>query len=439
VTDFVLNHTSDEHPWFRESRASRDNPKRDWYVWRDGRSLLRPPNRWKSVAEGKAWTRDAATGQHYYHAFLDFQPDLNWRNPEVRDAMFDIARFWLDRGVDGFRLDLINFLYEDDQLRDNPRAFGRRPYFWQRHIYDRSRPESIESVKELRGVVDGYEDRAILGEVCSDERADSVALLGCGTDALHLSFYLDFARCPWKAEAFREAVGWLEEHLPAGGWHCYYLDNHDLERSITRLGAGPGGVARAKVAAAMLLTLRGTPIIYAGQEIGMPTSKVPLRKLRDPLGKIYWPLSRGRDGSRTPMQWDASSGAGFTSGTPWLPVDPSFRAVNVERQIALPDSLLNWYRTLIRVRAEHACLQTGSYRVLPDTPQGVWVYVRECDGDTIVVALNFTPRRRSLPASLAPASGAKWRLLASSDTSRDERPTAPIALAPHEALVLEES
>jgi alpha-glucosidase len=217
--------------------------------------------------------------------------------------MLDVLRFWLDKGVDGFRLDLINFLYEDESLRDNPPRLGARPYFWQHHIYDRSRPESLEAARDLRRLSDSYPDRALMGEVCTDERDDAVAYLGDGSDTLHLSFYLDFAMVKWSAERFRESVGWLEEHIPADGWPCYYLNNHDLSRTFTRLGGGRFAEARAKVAAAMLLTIRGTPIIYAGEEIGMPMSRVPWRVMKDPIGRRYWPLSRGRDGARTPMQW----------------------------------------------------------------------------------------------------------------------------------------
>ena len=374
IMDMVLNHTSSEHPWFVASRSSRDDPKRDWYVWRDGRAPGRPPNRWLAVVEGSAWEYDDHTRQYFYHAFLPFQPDLNWRNPEVGEAMHDVLRFWLDKGVDGFRLDLINFLYEDALLRDNPRKFGIRPYDWQQHLYDRSQPESLQAARELRRITDTYPERMMMGEVFTDDPEDAVAYLGDGGDALHLSFYLDFAERKWKAEAFRESVGWLEEHLPAEGWPCYYLNNHDLPRTYTRLGKGGDAEARAKVAAAMLLTLRGTPIIYYGEEIGMPTSRVPRKMMDDPIGKKFWPIPVGRDGSRTPMQWSGERGAGFTTGEPWLPVDPSYAARNVERQDGEPGSLLNWYRRLIRLHMEKPALQAGSYRAIEDVPRGVFAY-----------------------------------------------------------------
>jgi len=438
MTDLVLNHTSDEHPWFQESRASRHNPRRDWYIWRDGRSPGKPPNRWVSVAEGRPWEYDEVTDQYYYHAFLDFQPDLNWRNPDVQREMLDVLRFWLDKGVDGFRLDLINFLYEDELLRDNPLRLGRRPYFWQHHIYDRSRPESLEAARSLRRLSDEYPDRALMGEVCTDERDDAVAYLGDGSDALHLSFYLDFARVRWSAELFRASVEWLEDNIPAEGWPCYYLNNHDLSRSFTRLG-GRHAEARAKVAAAMLLTLRGTPIIYAGEEIGMPMSKVPRRVMRDPIGTTYWPLSQGRDGARTPMQWCADDNAGFTSGKPWLPPDASRSHRNVKDQDGDPDSLLNWYRRLIRLRGAHEPLQSGSYRVIATTPRGVYAYVRESADDTVAVFLNFTARTIRVRTRADELVGGVCRVLLSTHhTETDElRDVADSVLRPHEALILE--
>jgi alpha-glucosidase len=425
MTDLVLNHTSDEHPWFWESRSSRDNPKRDWYVWRDGRSPGKPPNNWVSVAEGSSWQYDGATGQYYYHAFLPFQPDLNWRNPEVRSEMLDVLRFWLDKGVDGFRLDLINFLYEDESLRDNPPRLGARPYFWQHHIYDRSRPESLEAARDLRRLSDSYPDRALMGEVCTDERDDAVAYLGDGSDTLHLSFYLDFAMVKWSAERFRESVGWLEEHIPADGWPCYYLNNHDLSRTFTRLGGGRFAEARAKVAAAMLLTIRGTPIIYAGEEIGMPMSRVPWRVMKDPIGRRYWPLSRGRDGARTPMQWSAGKNAGFTSGKGWLPVDPSHAQRNVESQDADPGSLLNWYRRIIRA--------------IEDTPRGVYAYVRESGGEKLAVYLNFAARAITVRVPGDELGGAAFRTLISTHSGGDDKPARPshVRLRPYEVLILE--
>jgi alpha-glucosidase len=438
MMDFVLNHTSDEHPWFVESRSSRDNARRDWYVWRDGRSRWSPPNRWKAAVEGSAWERDAATGQYYYHAFMPFQPDLNWRNEDVRSEMFDIAAFWLDKGIDGFRLDLVNFLYEDELLRDNPFKWGTRPYLAQMHLHDFSQPESLEAIKELRRLTDRYADRALMGEVFSDTPVDCVTFLGDGTDALHMSFYLDFIRRKWSASEYRDSVGWLEEHIPVDGWPCYYLNNHDLKRTYGRLGGSRDADAKAKVTAAMLLTLRGTPIIYNGEEIGMPTAKVPKALMDDPLGRKFWPLQVGRDGSRTPMHWSAAHNAGFSSHEPWLPVDPSHAVRNVEHQAGSPGSLLDWYRRLIALRRSRPALQVGSYRAVHGVPEGVYAYLREAGPDAVAVFLNFTGRTLEIPRPTDVLGDGAWRTLESSHAGEGRKvELAGLRLRPYEALLLE--
>ncbi len=421
MLDLPLNHTSDEHLWFAESRASRESPRRDWYVWQSGRAPGRPPNRWRAVVEGSAWQWDAATEQYYYHAFLPFQPDLNWRNPEVREEMFGVVRYWLERGVDGFRLDLINFLHEDAQLRDNPPKPGVRPYAWQRHLHDRTQPESIEVVRELRDLLDSYDDRAMMGEVFADHPEECLACLGSGTDALHLAFYLHFATRRWSAGAFRRSVDWLEEHIPQAAWPCYYLNNHDLPRTYSRLSRLRPGRAheRARVAAAMLLTLRGTPIIYYGEELGMPEARVPRDRMDDPVGRRFWPLPVDRDGSRTPMPWKGEPGAGFTGGVPWLPVDPSYHAINVEAQSGRTDSLLNWYRVLIHLRAQHPALTAGTYRTLAGTPRGVFAYVRETTDERVAVLLNFRGRSVRLRSGAGLPAKLKAR--------REQAPTEPYA------------
>lgn len=450
MMDLVLNHTSDEHAWFAESRSSRENPKRDWYVWADGRAPGKPPNNWVAVIEGSAWQYDDPTGQYYYHAFLEFQPDLNWHNPEVREEMLRIAEYWLGKGVDGFRLDLVNFLYEDRELRSNPHKVGARPYFWQYHVFDRSLPESIEAVRDLRRVADGYPDRALMGEVCTDRPCDSVAYLGDGTNALNLSFYLDFAMRGWSARQFRRSIAWLEENLPAGAWPCYYLNNHDIKRTFTRFGGRRHAGARARVAAAMLLTLRGTPIVYYGEELGMPESRVPRSRFNDPVGVRYWPFGKGRDGCRTPMQWTAGEHAGFTTGEPWLPLGPSHAQRNVETESADPHSLLNWYRRLIRLRSERPALHAGDLTLLERVPARVLAYARASGDERVAVFLNFGGRTTSfaLPPELAEAS---WSTLLSSLEHEGLRhepiaasPRAPVGphvagkvhLGPYETLLL---
>ena len=334
MTDLVLNHTSDEHPWFQESRSSRDNPKRDWYVWRDGRAPGKPPNRWVSVAEGSPWQYDDATGQYYYHAFLPFQPDLNWRNPEVRQEMLDVLRFWLDKGVDGFRLDLINFLYEDELLRENPRKLGWRPYFWQHHIYDRSRPESLEAARDLRRLSDSYPDRALMGEVCTEERDDTVAYLGDGSDGLHLSFYLDFAQSQVERRALPRVGGVARGPHPRRRL-ALLLPQQPRPRLAPSPASAAGGTPRPgrRWPRRCSSPCAGTPIIYAGEEIGMPMSKVPRRVMKDPLGTKYWPLVAG---PRRRPHPDAVERRAPTPGSPrasrgfqWT---PHTRERNVESQ-----------------------------------------------------------------------------------------------------------
>ena len=436
VMDLVLNHTSIEHPWFVESRSSLGNPKRDWYIWRDARSPGKPPNSWVAVVEGSAWKYDTTTGQYYYHAFLPFQPDLNWRNPEVREEMFSIARYWLDKGVDGFRLDLVNCLYEDAELRNNPPKLGPRPYLAQKHLHDLSQPENLEIAAELRRLVEDFGERVLMGEVLTLTPDVCIDYLGNGSDRLHLSFYMEFVRNKWNAEAFRTSVRWLEENIPAEGWPCYYLNNHDLARSFTRLG-GAHPRARAKVAAAMLLTLRGTPILYYGEEIGMPSSRIPRKLIDDPVGRKFWPLRVGRDGSRTPMHWSAAENAGFTAWQSWLPVDSSYRTRNVEQLNAMPDSLLNWYRRLLGARKANPALNSGDYSEIDGVPKGVFAYTRRAGAEEVAVYLNLTERRVACPRPPELAAGRAWRVLLSTHGADVARELSEIRLMPNEALLLE--
>ncbi len=440
MLDMVLNHTSDEHPWFLDSRSARDSAKRDWYVWRDGREAGTPPNGWRSVIEDSAWEYDEATDQYYYHAFLPFQPDLNWRNDDVRREMLDVVAFWLGKGADGCRLDLVNFLYEDEELRDNPRRLGLRSYDQQRHVYDRSRPESVEQARELRRLADGFDDRALMGEVYTDNPSDAIEFLGDGTDALHLAFYLDFTARPWSAEGYRASVEWLEAQIPADAWPCYYLNNHDLPRTYGRLGGRMNAEAKARLTATMLLTLRGTPILYYGEELGMPPSKIPKHRLLDPLGKKFWPLPVGRDASRTPMQWGRGGHAGFTDGEPWLPVDPCGSERNVETELADADSLLNWYRRMLQVRADSRALRAGSYRSLEGAPRGVFAYVRQAGDERALVMLNFASRTRVVDPAGESGEAATWRVLVSTHRTSgapvENGDDGRITLAPYEATLL---
>ncbi len=417
IMDLVMNHCSSEHPWFVEARASRESPKRDWFIWHDGKSGLRraPPNNWLAMFGGTAWEWDSGTEQYYLHSFLKEQPDFNWRNPDLKTAMWDVMRFWLEMGVDGFRLDVINWFLKDAALRDNPaRWWGLRPYDRQVHLYDRNRPETIELVTEIRNVVDGYANRMTVGEVYVEAPGDPAlpAQYYARGAGLHMAFNFAFLHCRWGAENFARAVDRWETLLGPHAWPNYTLSNHDQPRAFTRYEKRASRVeseARARVAAAMLLTLRGTPFLYYGEEIGMSCRRVPRSRLQDPLGKRYWPLHPGRDIARTPMQWSAGPHAGFTSHREaWLPVAEDYEKVNVALQLGDRASLLSWYRSLIHLRGGEAALRRGTYRRVAQPSSDVFGYVRECRGQRIAVLLNFDERPR--PAELPDAAG-PWQVL----------------------------
>ncbi len=440
ILDLVLNHTSDQHPWFVESRASRDNPRRDWYLWRDGRGPGQPPNNWLSTFGGPAWTYDAATQQWYMHGFLPEQPDVNWRNPAVEGAMLDVVRFWLERGVDGFRLDVVNHYVKDAEFRDNPvaRPLGLRPYERQQHLYDKDQPELHGILRRLRTLLDSYPERMSVGEVFSDRLAETAAALyGAENDELHLSFNFAFSHCPWNPEAFRRAIVEWEALLPPGAWPPYALSNHDLVRHISRYGRGREAEARARVAAALLLTLRGTPFLYYGEEIGMPQTRIPRGEIQDPPGKRYWPFYRGRDGCRTPMPWDGSPLAGFTTGRPWLRLGPDASTRNVAAQRGDADSLLHFYRRMIRLRRETPALRQGRQTFLQEQPREALSYLREAEGQTVWVLLNFRDRPIRFVPDI-PLPSRRWQVLYSTAGRHgEELPGLAPVFAPYEVAILE--
>ena len=426
VLDMVMNHTSDQHAWFVESRSSRDNPKRDWYIWRDPKNG-REPNNWESVFGGKAWQFEERTGQYYLHLFVPGQPDLNWHNPQVKEALFGECAFWLARGVDGFRLDVAHMFVKPIDLPDNPIKFGLRGYDRQDHSQHINLPETHAVWKEFRQLLNRYPERVAVGEV---DPIGAVGYYGQGDDELHLVFNFAMLRRSWDARGFYKIIEAWENQLPDGAWPCWTLNNHDNTRSITRYASGTVTEARAKVAATMLLTVRGTPFLYYGEEIGMREGRIPRNEILDPPGRKYWPIYKGRDGCRTPMQWDASINAGFSEAKPWLRVSPDYVAINVEAERRDPQSLLNTYRALIALRRESPTLQRGTYRAL-NHPIDVFAYEREYEGQRMLIALNFFSR----PATLR-LDGA-WQLRLSSE----HRPMAAFAfemrLMPNEAIVLE--
>jgi alpha-glucosidase len=393
ILDFVPNHTSDRHPWFQESRSSRLSPKRDWYVWRDAMPDGSPPNNWESEFGGPAWTFDKLTNQYYYHAFLREQPDLNWRNPAVREAMCDVLRFWLDRGVDGFRVDAIHHLIEDEQLRDNPRNPSWRPGKppKERWIQIRTidQPETHGAIKEMRRVVDGYPDRVMIGEAYLPiDRL--MAYYGEDLGGFHLPFNFHLISAVWRPEALAALIEAYEAALPTGGWPNWVLGNHDRSRVASRLGP-----AQARVAAMLLLTLRGTPTIYQGEELGMSDVPIPADFVQDPWEKNVPGFGLGRDPERTPIPWTPGRHAGFTSGEPWLPIGASAGSLAVETQANDPKSMLSLYRALIRLRRSDHALTLGAYRLRGAT-QGVFAYERRHRDSVILVALNLTSAAQEL-------------------------------------------
>jgi alpha-glucosidase len=394
ILDFVPNHTSDRHPWFEQSRLSRGNAKRDWYIWQDPAPDGGPPNNWVSQFGGPAWTLDPATGQYYLHSFLRQQPDLNWRNPEVRAAMFDAMRFWLDRGVDGFRVDVLWLLIKDDQFRDNPPnpAWTRTQPAINRFLslYNSDRPENIEIVEQMRSVLDRYSDRVLIGEIYLP--FDRLATYyGRDLSGAQLPFNFALIHAAWNAESIASLISAYERSLPVGGWPNWVLGNHDQPRIAARVGA-----AQARIAAMLLLTLRGTPTMYYGDEIGLTRVHISSELARDPWERNEPGLGVGRDPSRTPMQWDKTLNAGFSKGSPWLPLDPHYCDDNVATLRENPTSILSLYRNLIDLRCRHDALNVGSGRVI-EARDDVLVFERTEGKQRFCIVLNFAVDARPLP------------------------------------------
>ncbi len=408
IVDFVPNHTSDRHPWFVESRTSRTNARRDWYLWRDPAPDGGPPNNWQSNFGGSGWTLDATTGQYYYHAFLAAQPDLNWRNRAVRDAMYDAMRFWLERGVDGFRIDVLYHLIKDAAFRDNPPNpdFRDGDPSWHRWLplYTADRPEVQDILVEMRDVVGAFDapgrERLLIGELYLPlDRL--VAYYGREIhgrlSGVQLPFNFQLIGAPWNARAIEKIVRDYEAALPAHGWPNWVLGNHDQSRIATRVGP-----AQARIAAMLLLTLRGTPTVYYGDEIGMRDVPIPVAEVQDPLERNEPGKGLGRDPERTPMQWDGTPNAGFSSARPWLRLADDWRDVNVERLATQPGSMLWLVRALTTLRRAHPALATGSYETVSCDDASL-VYRRSAGSSSVLVALNFTDRPIAMPPALRAA------------------------------------
>ena len=389
LLDLVPNHTSDQHPWFLESRSSRDNPKRDWYLWADAREDGMPPNNWLSMFGGSAWEWDEVTKQYYYHGFLKEQPDLNWRNPAVQEAMLQVMRFWLLKGVDGFRIDVLWHLIKDEQLRDNPENpdYQAHQVTYNRllPVYSVDQPEVHEIVRRMRMLANVHQERLLIGEIYLP--IDKlVAYYGIDNKGVHLPFNFLLLSLPWEADKIGAAIATYEALLPKDGWPNWVLGNHDQVRLASRVGQ-----QQARVAALLLLTLRGTPTIYYGEELGMHDVPIPAEEVQDPQGLNMPELNMSRDPARTPMQWDDSPQAGFTTGKPWLRLAADYQRVNVGLQETKPLSMLALYKKVIALRQKEAALKVGSYQDIHYDSQ-LLAYLRQEAGSRFLIVLNLTHR-----------------------------------------------
>lgn len=432
IIDFVPNHSSDEHPWFIESKKSKENPKRDWYIWRDPKPDGSPPNNWLSMFGGPAWNLDKTTGQYYLHTFLAKQPDINWRNPATKAAMLDVLRFWLKKGVDGFRLDAVPFIGKDPEFKDNPP--NDNPSLQDEYATTSQKRVNMEYhddlfmwYKEMRSVIEEFDgERFLVGEVWGDLKLWA-RNYGENGEGLHLPYNFRLINTDWNASAVKKSVEDIEDVVPEFGWPNYVLANHDVLRLASRIGQ-----EQARVAAFLLLTLRGTPTIYYGDELGLPNGDIPLGKERDPAANPNSFVTINRDVARTPMQWSANQHAGFTRGKgPWLPVTLDYKTRNVAVMSEEPNSILNLYRRLLRVRKQSEALQIGSYSP-QEAPEGVYAYVREHERERMLVALNFTGEEKTVKLPIEGKVIVNTNLDSDSDHVKGQ-----MKLRPNEAVIVE--
>ena len=408
MIDQVPSHCSIEHPWFVESRQDRDNPKADWFVWADAKPDGSPPNNWLSIFGGVAWTWEPRRRQYYLHNFLSTQPQLNFHNPQAYAAQLETLRFWLDRGVDGFRLDSINFPFHDAQLRDNPakpmalrqgRGFSPdNPYAFQFHHYNNTQPENLDFLRDLRALLDRYPDVAALGEISSE---DSLATMAeyTGPERLHMGYSFELLTDDFTAQHVRRTVRELEAKMTAG-WPCWSISNHDVQRVVTRWGGSAPPAHIASSLTALVCSLRGSVCVYQGEELGLSEADIPYELLRDPYGIAFWPTFKGRDGCRTPMPWDDGEHAGFSRATPWLPLPPEHRAASVALQEVSPDSPLQRFRTFLRWRRAHPALVAGEVRLF-DGAEPLLQLDRSLDGITLRAWFNLGAAALVVPLDAA--------------------------------------
>ena len=412
VIDQVISHTSDRHPWFVESRSSKTNPKSDWYVWADPKPAGGPPNNWASVFGATSWEWNATRQQYYLHNFLTSQPDLNFHNPDVQDAVLDVLRFWLERGVDGFRFDTVNFYFHDQKLRSNPpkpksrRILAVKPYDMQNHLYDKSQPENLDFLKRVRHLLDQF-DAMSVGEVGDEDKPiEIMAAYTEGNQRLHMAYSFEFLLATFTAEHFRSRVDGFYKGAPSG-WPCWSFSNHDVIRHVSRWGEHAASrEAMAKLALAMLLSFKGSVCLYQGEELGLPEAELDFDELTDPPGITFWPEYKGRDGCRTPIPWDEGAAPnGFTKGEKtWLPVKPEHSALNVAGQNADSGSMLAFYRAMLAERRASAALIAGDIRFF-NTAEPVLAFRRDLGGQTILCAFNLSTE--PVTARLVNASGAR--------------------------------
>jgi alpha-glucosidase len=442
ILDLVMNHTSDEHVWFKSARSSRKDAHHDWYIWRDSNGGKKP-NNWQSVTGGSGWDYVSEVNQYYFHMFYKQQPDLNWRNGDLQEKIFKVFRFWLEKGVDGYRLDVFNLLYKDEQFRNNPLNFGPRPFNWQKHIHDVDLPEMRPLLRKLRQITDEKAGRYLVGEPFTPEpplrffkvNRAKVAARYCRDDQLHATFCFDLLSCSWNAGEFKQAILEWEKELDDKSWPTQVLGNHDNARLATRC-ADDEFFSRSKAAALMLLTLRGTPFIYYGDEIGMQDIRLKRNEIKDPVGRRYWPAYRGRDGCRAPMQWSDGPQAGFTQGGhPWLPIHPDHVNKNVKQQQKDKNSLLNYYKNLIQLRKSHQVLIDGKITIMEGMPPEVLGYLRDGKTENALMFINFSPKRTK--CYLQGDQDSKWDLLLSTSPNCEKNIIEKtVILEANEAIIL---
>lgn len=438
LLDYVATYTSDQNNWFQESKSSRTNPKRDWYIWHDGKGPGQPPDNWISNFGGPAWKYDPATSQWYYHYFYPPQPNLNWRNPEVEKNMFDVTRWWYKRGVAGFRLDAVDVMFVDSQFRDNPEVDDKKNAFGdpvEREIYDKNQPELHGVLQRLRKVADEY-NAVLIGETWTNDIAQLKAYYGQGGNEVNMPMDFMFTMVnKLSPPDFRKQIQWVDS---SGGWPVYVLSNHDIRRVYDRYGDGQHNDQIAKLMASLYLTLRGTAVMYYGEEIGMENND-PKRPedVKDSMGKVGWPTEKGRDGERTPMQWNDGANAGFSTVAPWLPVDDRYKSYNVETEKKDPNSILNYYRQLLAMRHTNKALLDGKYIALNEDDPNVLSYARSYKGQNVLVVLNMSsvPQKVNLDLASKGVNAKSAKTLLSSFTAPSQVDTSAISVEPFGAWI----